>query len=488
MGICGVSLRIRPNVSANSPDMREEVCYAGAAELAVRIRSKALSPVEVMTAYLERIETLNPRLNAIVTPVDAAMERARQAESAIMRGESWGPLHGVPFTIKDCIDTVGVRGTRGSRLFGDYVASTDATVVSRLKEAGGILIGKTNMAEFALWWETDNRVFGRTENPWMQGRTPGGSSGGEGSAIAAGLSPLGVGSDLGVSIRQPAAYCGIVGLKATHGRVPLTGHWPDVLFRFMHVGPMARTVRDATLAMSIIAGPDGLDHYSMPVPVPPLQDLGAPLPRLRVGSCADGPFAPVAAEVREMVAGAAAALDQLGCEVRPVSLASWERWQPQDTSRAIYTAESDLYLEPIVAGREDELFPALRRRLDAPRPSMHEYQEASAYCEQLRREVARYFTEYDLLLCPAALVPAHPHNSIELDVDGQKIEGRNALRATIPFDLTGSPAISVPFGFSADGLPIGVQLAGRHFDEPTLLHAAAALEALHSTERRRPPV
>ena len=230
--------------------MSEDICYADATELAERIRSKALSPVEVVDSFLGRIETVNPSLNAIVILADGATERARQAEAAIMRGETWGPLHGVPFTIKDCVDTAGIRTTRGSRLFESHVPNDDATVVRRLKDAGGILIGKTNLPEFALWWETDNLVFGRTENPWKAGRTPGGSSGGEAAAIASGLSPLGVGSDLGGSIREPANYCGIVGLKATHGRIPLTGHWPETLLRVHARGA---------------DGEDGPGHRSRPI-------------------------------------------------------------------------------------------------------------------------------------------------------------------------------------------------------------------------------
>ena len=468
--------------------MSEEICYAAATELAERIRTRSLSPVEVIQAHLDRIEAVNPRLNAIVTRVDGGVERAREAEAATMRGESWGPLHGVPFTIKDCVDTDGVRTTRGSRLFQGYVPQSDATVVRRLKEAGGILIGKTNTPEFALGWETDNLLFGRTENPWKVGRTPGGSSGGEAVAIGAGLSPLGVGSDLGGSIRQPAHYCGIVGLKATHGRVPLTGHWPEFLPRFMHVGPLARSVRDLALALSVLAGPDGLDPYAMPVPVLQPGDLGAPLPRWRVGWCAEGPFAPVATEVQRTVAKAASAMEDLGCRVEPVSLADWEQWPAQSISMTIYTAESGLYLEPIIGGREDDLAPMLRRRLEVPQPSMREYLEASAKCELLRQDMARFFTRYDLLLCPVGLVPAHPHDPIELNVEGQMVPGRFALRATLPFNLTGSPAISVPFGWSSDGLPIGVQLVARHFDEATLLHAASALEALQRGNQRRPQV
>lgn len=468
--------------------MSEDIFYSDASELAGRIQTKSLSPVEVVQAHLNRIEAVNPKINAIVTMVPEAMERAREAEAAILRGETWGPLHGVPFTVKDCVDTEGVRTTRGSKLFSNYVPPADATVVKRLKAAGGIFIAKTNMPEFALWWETDNLVFGRTENPWMLGRTPGGSSGGEAGAIAAGLSPLGIGSDVGGSIREPANYCGIVGLKATHGRIPLTGHWPEALLRFMHVGPMARSVRDVALGLSLMAGPDGIDYYAVPVTPPVTSDLGASLAGLRVGWCSEGPFAPVDRQVQDTVGAAATALEELGCSVEPVSLTAWEEWSAQTISAALFTAEGGRYLEPIISGREDQLAPSMQRRLRLPVPSLQEYLDAEANCESLRQDLALFFTEYDLLLCPTGPVPAHPHDAIKLQVQEQKVPGRNALRCTIPFDLTGSPAMSVPFGWSSDGLPIGVQLVGRNFDEATLLKVGSALESLHAPQRRRPPV
>lgn len=480
--------------------MSEEICYADATELAERIRSKALSPVEVMTAFLDRIEAVNPKLNAVVSMADDAMEQAHEAELTVIRGDVLGPLHGVPFTIKDCIDTAGVRTTRGSKLFEDRVPEADAPVVSRLKDAGGILIGKTNMPEFALWWETGNAVFGRTENPWKAGRTPGGSSGGEAAAIAAGLSPFGVGSDVGGSIRQPAGFCGIVGLKATHGRFPLTGHWPETLLRYMHVGPMARSVRDLDLGLSVMSGPDGLDHYANALPLYGGSALDAPLPRLRLGWCADGPFAPVAREVQATVSQAASAFDELGCDVEPVSLDTWEELDPQEMTMVIYAAEGSHYLKPIVAGREEQLTQPMRRRLDWPAPAFSDYLDALNKVELLRQDTARLFSRYDLLLCPTSPIPANPHDTISLEteitdyppstvtVDGQTVHGRNALRATIPADFTGSPAISVPFAWSQDGLPIGVQLIGPHLTENVLLQAASALERVAGTARRRPPV
>ena len=464
----------------------EDIYYSDATALARSIRDGELSPVEVVRAHLRRIEEVNGRLNAVATLDDRAEDRARKLQAAASTGERMGPLYGVPVTIKDCVDTAGLRTTRGSKLFSDYVPTADATVVRRLTDAGAIVIGKTNLPEFALWWETDNVVFGRTENPWLDGRTPGGSSGGEAAAIASGMSPLGIGSDVGGSIREPANYCGIVGLKATHGRVPLTGHWPDVLLRFMHVGPMARTVRDAALALSVIAGPDGVDPHAVPVPAPGAEALDGPMGGVRVGWCVEGPFSPLADDVRDAVADAAATLSDAGCRVEPVSLSEWERWSALDISNRVYGPETLHYLRPLVDGREEELSPPIRRRLAWPQPGMSEYLAAGQELDSFRQAVARYFAGYDLLLCPAGPVTAHPHDSAEIEVGGERLPGRNALRYTIPFDLTGSPAVSVPFRWSAEGLPIGVQLAGRHFDEGKLLRAAAALESARDDPGHRP--
>lgn len=468
--------------------MPDDTCYADAAELARRIRDREQSPVEVLDLYLQRIQAVNPKINAVVTLVDGAAEQAKEAETALIRGDDVGPLHGVPFTIKDCIDTAGVRTTRGSRLFQDHLPSLDATVVARLRKAGGVLMAKTNLPEFAFWWETDNEVFGRTLNPWNIDRTAGGSSGGEAAALAAGLTPLGIGSDVGGSIRAPATHCGVVGLKATHGRVPLTGHWPDVLLRAMHVGPMARSVRDIALAMEIIGGPDGTCQYASPVPLERWLEAGTPPTDLRIGWYAGSGFGPVDGQVVSTVARAAAALEGVGCILEEVSLPALEETDIQAISAAIYGAEAGHYLKPMVAGRQDDLSPNIQRRLEVPVPSLEEYLEAREGVEQVRRQMAGYFRSYDLLLCPCAPVPAHHHGVTDLVIEGERVPARNALKATIPWNLTGSPAISVPFGWSADGTPIGVQLVGRHYDEATVLVAALALERVCATQGRRPPL
>ena len=468
--------------------MHEDICFRAASELAVRVRLKEISPVEVVRAHLERIENVNPKINAIVTLIPGAVEKARQAETAVMRGDSLGLLHGVPFTIKDCFDTGGIRTTRGSKLFADYVPLTDATAVERLKAAGAIPLGKTNLPEFAFWWETGNRVFGRTLNPWNPERTTGGSSGGEAAAIAAGLSPLGVGSDVGGSVRMPAHYCGIVGLKPTHGRIPLTGHFPETLLRFMHVGPMARSVADIALALKLMAGPDGKDWYALPVSPPEETRPEAAVKGLRVGWMAEEGFGRVDAQVVATVARAATALKDLGCSVEPVSVPGLVGRDWNVLSAALFSAEAGLYLDPLVAGRHSELTPIMRERLSKRTQSLQEYLTAADAVEGLRRDLAEYFTRQDVLLCPVSPVPAHPHNATELVIRGNVLPARHVVRTTAPFSLSGSPALSVPFGRNSEDLPIGVQLVGRHFDEPSVLRAGMALEEASGLGKRRPSV
>lgn len=454
--------------------MSSKLTQLGAAELARRIRAKEVSPVEVVRAHRDRAETVGREVNALVTPFPDAEERALEAEQALTRGDGLGPLHGVPCTVKDCFDTAGVRTTRGSLLFADRVPETDAAVVSRLRAAGAIPLAKSNTPEFALWWETDNLVFGRTANPWNTERTAGGSSGGEAAAIAAELSPLGVGSDLGGSIRMPAHYCGVVGLKPTHGRVPLTGHWPEVLLGFMHAGPLARSVEDAWLALAVLEGPDGRDWLA--VPAPRLPDPG-PLPgAVTVGVLDDDAFGPVDPEVVASVHGAAAALADAGYEVVEATIPGLERHDWNVLTMTLYGAGGRVYFQDVIGDRWDELHPRLRNRLSAPLASLDDYLAAESAVEELRRDVAAHFETHELLLCPTSLVPAHAHDADELEIAGEACAPRATMRATIPFDLTGSPALSVPFGRSADGLPIGVQVVGRRFEDATVLEAGLALE------------
>jgi aspartyl-tRNA(Asn)/glutamyl-tRNA(Gln) amidotransferase subunit A len=443
-----------------------------ATELAARIRRGEVSPVEALAEHRERIERLNPELNALVTDSPDADERARVAERAVLRGDHLGPLHGVPFTVKDTFDVADLRATRGSRLFADRIAERDATVVTRTRDAGGVLLGKTNTSEFALWWETSNLVFGRTSNPYDLRRTSGGSSGGDAVAVATGMSSLGLGSDLGGSIRLPAHYCGVVGLKPTHGRIPLTGHFPETLHRFNHAGSLTRSVRDAALALAVLEGPDGADWDASSLPPSPRE-----MP-LRVGWTAEPAFGPVEPEIAAAVEQAAEALAQAGAAVEHAEPEGFAEVDANALTLELYGAESGAYFDEIVGDRLDLLHPAIRKRLESRARRLDDYAAAEAAVERLRRDLTSFFRRYDVFLCPTAPIVAPSHDADEVRIGGRAYAPRTAMRATIPFNLTGSPALTVPFTRSEDGLPIGVQLVGRRFEDGTVLRAGLALEAM----------
>ena len=402
--------------------MTDNIVKMDASRIAELIAKRELSPVEVMQAHLDRIAEVNPRVNAIVTMADGALDAAKKAEAAVKSGARLGPLHGVPFTVKDAIDTAGVLTQRGSPIFRGRVPDTDATVVARLKAAGAILIAKTNPPEFAYSIETDNFLTGQTNNPWNLDYTPGGSSGGESAAIAAGMSPLGVGSDLSISLRGPAAHTGVVGFKATHGRLPMTGHWPRVPRRLWHIGPMARSVRDVALAYSLMAGPDGADGFS----TSPLGlDAGvgaAPNRPLRVGWLASpGFFGPTDPEVVATVKAAAHALSNAGCHVEEVRLPVLEKTDASSVLWQLQQMESRPEFAKVTAGHEDKVFRHAQLILDTPDTSIAEFVAAEQAVERLRDSFVEYFSRYDALLCPVTPYPATKHGLNDLVIDGQTV-------------------------------------------------------------------
>jgi aspartyl-tRNA(Asn)/glutamyl-tRNA(Gln) amidotransferase subunit A len=346
------------NLAANSALDANAIHYKDATALAALIRTKQLSSREIVQAHLDRIRAVNPKINAIVTLLaEDALKGAGAADKAVMSGAEIGPLHGVPFTIKDAIDTAGVLTQRGSRIFAGNIPERDATVVTRFKAAGAIPLAKTNLPEFSAWQETDNLVTGLSRNPWNLDRTPGGSSGGESAAIAAGLSPIGIGSDLAISIRGPAALTGIVGLKATHGRIPYTGHWPEVLNRYFHIGPLARSVRDITTAFSIMQGPDGIDGLAIHTKAAQPADGPIAGQPIRVGWLVEPGFGPVDREIAAAVADAADLLRDVGCEVEAVRIPVLEQNNYFDPAITLYGAELGRYVRRAVGDREPELRP-----------------------------------------------------------------------------------------------------------------------------------
>ncbi len=473
--------------------MKNKIYYEDATSLAKLIKDKIISPVELFDLFEKRIAKLNPDLNAIIQFPDDARAQAKDAEIQVYKNNyELGIFHGVPFTVKDCIDTQGILTTRGSNLFANNIAEIDATVVERMKNSGAILIGKTNMPEFALWWETSNSLYGKTENPWSIGKTPGGSSGGEAAAIAAGLSPFGIGSDLGGSIRQPAGFCGIVGLKPSHGRLPLTGHWPNTLLRFMHVGPLARSVRDIINGLIVMSGNDGKDYYSSRLDKFHFIHNDFNMSNVKIAYCYDGPFQPVSKEVKGNIINASEAFKDMGASVERVNLEDWVKSEHQLTTSKIYAIEGGVYLNSIIGENFNQLSPVMQRRLLNKPPTLGEYIDSIEKVEYLRGCFASLFSKYEILLCPVSPTVAYNHDPINdsgykldlqninqplLDVDGEIINGRNSIGATIPADLSGFPAISIPFGFSNKGLPIGVQLIGKYAEDSNLLGLSLCFES-----------
>lgn len=467
--------------------MKTDIIYSDATKLAELIRTREVSPVEVLKAHLDRIQAVNPQVNAVVTVADDALAAAKAAEAAVMAGGDLGPLHGVPFSIKDSIDTANVLTQRGSPIFKGRRPETDATSVARLKKAGGILLAKTNLPEFSYWIESDNLLSGRSNNPWDLTRTPGGSSGGESAAIAAGMSPIGLGTDLAISVRGPAAQTGITSMKATHGRVPMTGIWPRAPRRFWHVGPMARSVRDIALAFSQLAGPDGLDAFATSTAEFDAGIGRQPHRPLRVGWMVGPGFGPVDPEVAATVKAAADALKDLGVSVEHVGIPALERDFALDVFNKLHVMEMKPAFAEATAGRRgDELYKMAKTMLSLPDTSMKDYIEAEQAAERLRDGYADYFSRYDALITHVLPLPAHKHGVEEFVIDGQTVDATYLQGATVPLNVTGVPGVSMRFGTSKEGLPINVQIVGKWLAESTILHVASLLESVSKVRDLRP--
>ncbi|MBM3943275.1 MAG: Asp-tRNA(Asn)/Glu-tRNA(Gln) amidotransferase GatCAB subunit A [SAR202 cluster bacterium] len=453
------------------------------------VKSRQLSPVEIVNACLERIEATEPVLNSFITLLpERARAAARQAEAEIQRGYYRGPLHGIPVGLKDLFHTAGVRTTSGSRIFDTFVPAQDCTVAARLAQAGAILLGKLNMHQFAYGPTGENADYGHMHNPWDPERYAGGSSGGSGSAAAAGQCPITLGSDTGGSIRIPAALCGIVGLKPTYGLVSRHGLTP-LAWSLDHPGPMTRAVEDAALTLQVIAGHDPQDAASAQIAVPDYAaSLTGNVSGLRIGVVKEFFEAPVDPDVARAVQDAVSLLGELGATVSQVSLPMFRL--SQAISNAILMPEATAYHRELLQKEGHKLYPPVRLRMEAGLfISATDYLKAQQARRHFNAQVASLLREVDLLAGPAVPVPAPPLLTNQVEIGGQKVGATAALtQYTRPYNVSGTPAISVPCGFSQEGLPIGLQLAGRPFDEPTVLRAAHAYEQATSWHQRRPPI
>jgi Asp-tRNA(Asn)/Glu-tRNA(Gln) amidotransferase A subunit family amidase len=467
----------------------EELCWLDALELAAAIREKKVSPVEVIDAHLKRIARENPKVNAIVTlTADLARAEAKKAEESVLKGEQLGPLHGVPVLVKDNVFTKGIRTTFGSRLYEDFVPEEDAVLVERLKVAGAIVMGKTNIPEFGLVCVTDNLVFGHTGNPWDIKKTPGGSSGGAAAAVALGLSPLATGNDAGGSIRIPASLCGVFGLKPSFGRIPSYPRLPG-FETLSHEGPITRSVADAALMLEVMAGPYERDRLTLPAAIKDyVSTLDKGVNGLRVAYSPDLGYAEVEPEVRDITYQGALAFRELGCEVEETDVMLPD----------MVEAMQSLVVPAIVAANEDRLeewkqkiYPAFRPMLTrAGSISSRDTARAEFKKDELWQKVTGIFEKYDLLLTPASAVTAFDSGKGgpigPTEINGRRVRGMSWTAFAYPFNFTGQPAASVPCGFSKAGLPVGLQIVGRRFDENTVLRAAAAFEKIRPWRQRRP--
>jgi Asp-tRNA(Asn)/Glu-tRNA(Gln) amidotransferase A subunit family amidase len=445
--------------------------------MAAGIRARELSPGELVDAHLAQIEKLNPALNAFVVLLAAeARENAREAERQLSAGEVPGPLAGVPVTIKDSFDMEGLPTTCGSRFYRDRRAARDSTAVRRLRAAGAIPLGKTNCPEFLGNYETDNYIIGRTNSPWDLERTPGGSSGGEAAAVASFCSPGGIGSDGGGSIRVPAHFSGIAGLKPTPGRVSAAGHVPEIAHPggLLGVGgPMARNARDVKLLFEVLAGYDTEDPFSAPVPL-----RNPDLSGLRIGLMEQFYQVPVQPEITETVRRAARVAETLGFPVEP--------FEPRGLERApnlwwfFFGQLPARMTQALIAGREDDAHwtgtEFMKRALEEPEPTATKVVENLAIRDKMRAALLRQMERFPVLITPVCGTTAWKHRQRRYPTATKEIGLFEAMMPATWLNLLGLPGMVIPFGLDGNGLPIGIQLVGRPYEEELLLEVAIRLE------------
>ena len=465
----------------------KELSFTPAYQLARLIKSRNLSPVELMEVTLNRIREISPKLNAYLTVLEEdAMAAARQAEEKVESGEPLGILHGLPISIKDLIPTKGIRTTMGSLVYKDLIPKSEGTAMQRIREAGAIIVGKTNAAEIGTAIQTRNKLGDDCRNPWNTEMTPGGSSGGAAAAMAAGISPLSLGSDGGGSVRIPSAFCGLFGMKPSYGRIPKDyADWG--MSHTLSFGPLSWTVRDAAMMLNVMSGSDGLDYTCIRTSPPDfVKELDGTFHRLRIAWTPDmGYDVKVDPEIKAAVEAAANVFKELGHQVtRDVP----DTGMPFDTFDATIATRNCIPLGFLLDEHPDDIMPYNKLQFETGRSiSGVELAKAWVHVEKIRWAYRDFFQKYDLLITPSTAIPAFPVGSKDRSL-GLGFFDWAFTPFTCVFNLTGSPAASVPCGFSSKGLPIGMQLVGPLEDDVTVMCVAAAFERARPWTTKRPPV
>ena len=468
---------------------KENICFMSACDMLDAIKIQEITSQEITEIIIERIEKINPILNAFCTTTfDLAREMAKTADESVKKGEKLGLLHGIPISIKDEIVTRGIRTTQGCKIFENYIPLEDHVAVKRLRDAGAVILGKTNLPAFGYKGVTDNLIFGATKNPWNLERTPGGSSGGAAAAVASGLGPLAVGTDGGGSIRIPSSFCGVYGLKPMYGRIPQTDMKElGYLGTLTHLGPIVRYVRDAALMLDVMAGEDDSDRYSLPKPnISYLDKLEDPPRKLKIGYSLDIGFARIIdPDVRKSVLDATQKFEKLDWSVEKSKI---KIRRPEFTMWIIWASGFAYFIKPYLEEWEDKIDPELVETAKLGMTySAEEIIMAEVQREEVYERICQHFKNYDILITPTLACPA-----FELGLsDATKIGGKEVgpgvwMAYTYPFNMSGHPAASIPCGWTSGGLPIGMQIIGKRFDDLTVLQVSKAFEEMAPWQDKKP--
>jgi len=482
---------------------KEDICFMSACEMAEKIRTQELTSVEITEIIIERIEKINPIINAYCTPTfDIAREMAKKADAAVKKGDKLGLLHGIPISIKDETETKDIKTTFGCVAYENFIPEEDDIIVKRVKDAGAVILGKTNTPAFGYKGVTDNLLFGPTKNPWNLEKTSGGSSGGAAAAVAAGISPLAIGSDGGGSIRIPSCFCGVYGLKPHFGRIPhndmlLAGY----LGTFIHRGPIVRYVKDAALMLDVLTGPDDIDRYSLPKPnYSYFEKLEEKPKKLRIGFSFDlGFIKTIDEEVRQSVLNAIKKFEKFDWVVEKSNqlnlkssnetiLGKITIQMPELAMFVIWTSGFAYSTKKLFKKWKDKLDPELVQNINLGFSfSTEDIKSAEIHRELIYSNICKHFKEYDILITPTLACPAFRLGISDAEeINGKPVGPGAWMHYTYPFNMSGHPAASIPCGWSSEGLPIGMQIIGNRFDDLKVLQVSKAFEEIQPWQEKKP--